>query len=327
MTMTPSLDVRIDVHVDRDDRAAFGADVRAGLGAQPKWLPPKWLYDREGCALFERITDVAEYYPSRRERSILAAHAADIARRSGADTLVELGSGSCDKTRLLLDALADTGRLRRFVPFEINLATLTAGAVRVADAYPGVEVHAVAGDFERHLGELPTCGRRLVAFLGGTIGNLLPGPRAAFLATLASGLTAGGTLLLGTDLVKEPDRLVAAYDDAAGVTAAFNRNLLRRLNRELDADFDLDRFLHVARWDDTEEWVEMRLRACGQQSVPIAALDMTVEFADGEDLRTEVSAKFRRHGVVDELAAAGLETIGWWTDDHGDYAVSLSVRP
>ena len=327
MTMTPSLDVRIDVHVDRDDRAAFGADVRTGLGAQPKWLPPKWLYDREGCALFQRITDVAEYYPSRRERSILAAHAADIARRSGADTLVELGSGNCDKTRLLLDALVGTGRLRRFVPFEISLPTLTAGAVRMADAYPGVEVHAVAGDFERHLGELPTGGRRLVAFLGGTIGNLLPGPRAAILATLACGFTSGDTLLLGTDLVKEPDRLVAAYDDAAGVTAAFNRNILRRVNRELDADFDLDRFLHVARWDDTEEWVEMRLRACGQQSVPIAALDMTGEFADGEDLRTEVSAKFRRHGVADELAAAGLETIGWWTDDHGDYALSLSVRP
>ncbi len=213
------------------------------------------------------------------------------------------------------------------MPFEISLATLTTGAVKMADAYPGVEVHAVAGDFERHLGELPTGGRRLVAFLGGTIGNLLPAPRAAFLATLASGLTAGDTLLLGTDLVKEPRRLVAALDVAAGVTAAFKRNVLRRVNRELDADFDLDRFVHVARWDDTEEWVEMRLRACGQQSVHIAALDMTVEFADGEDLRTEVSAKFRRQGVVEELAAAGLETIGWWTDDHGDYALSLSVRP
>ena len=326
MTVTPSLGLRMDVHVgDADDRAALRADVRAGLTSQAKWLPPKWLYDPAGCVLFDRITEVAEYYPTRCERSILARHAVAIARRSHADTLVELGSGNSDKTRLLLDALAGTGRLRRFVPFEISLETLSAGATAVARAYPDVEVHGVAGDFERHLAKLPPGGRRLVAFLGGTVGNLLPEARVAFLASLADTLSPGDSLLRGTDLVKDPDRLVAAYDDEAGITGAFNRNLLRRLNRELGADFDLDRFVHVAHWDPVAEWIEMRLRSCGAQSVILADLDLTVDF-DGEELRTEISAKFRRDGVIAELAAAGLDTVGWWTDDDGDYAVSLSTR-
>jgi len=326
VTITPSVGFRLDVHVgDGDDRAEFCADVRNGLGARPKWLPPKWLYDRAGCALFDRITTVAEYYPTRRERAILAAHAPEIARRSEADTLVELGSGNSDKTRLLLDALAGTGRLRRYVPFEISLPVLTANAMRMAEAYPGLEVHGVAGDFERHLGELPEGGRRLVAFLGGTIGNLLPGPRAAFLAGLAASMAPGDTLLLGTDLVKDPARLRAAYDDASGVTAEFNRNILRRLNREFGADFDLDRFAHVAHWDGEREWVEMRLRAQGAQTVHIAALDMIVDFAPDEELRTEISAKFRAAGVVAELVAAGLESVGWWTDDGADYGLSMSV--
>jgi len=247
------------------------------------------------------------------------------ARQSAADTLVELGSGNSDKTRLLLDALAGTGRLRRFIPFEISLGALTAGAAALSRDYPDVEVHGVVGDFERHLAKLPPGGRRLVAFLGGTVGNLEPEPRAAFLASLADTLSPGDSVLVGTDLVKDPVRLVAAYDDASGVTAEFNRNLLRRLNRELTADFDLDRFVHVAHWDPTAEWVEMRLRSCGAQTVRLAGLEMTVDFADGEDLRTEISAKFPRDGVVGELAAAGLETIGWWTDDDGDYALSLST--
>jgi len=327
VTITPSVELHIDVHVgNEDDRGALRADVTAGLATPPRTLPPKWLYDRDGCALFTRITEVPEYYPTRCERSILARHAGEIARRSGADTLVELGSGNSDKTRLLLDGLEGTGRLRRFVPFEISLATMTAGAMAVARSYPGIEVHGVAGDFERHLSKLPTAGRRLLAFLGGTIGNFLPEARAAFLAELAATLSPGDTFLLGTDLVKDPGRLTAAYDDAAGVTGEFNRNVLRRLNRELGADFDLDRFVHVAHWDPVAEWIEMRLRACGRQSVHIADLGMTVCIADGEHLRTEISAKFRRDGVVGELAAAGLETVGWWTDDDGDYAVSLSVR-
>jgi len=327
MTIIPSVELHIDVYVgDEDDRDALRSDVAAGLSAAPKTLPPKWLYDPNGCALFDRITEVPEYYPTRCERSLLARHAAEIARRSGADTLVELGSGNSDKTRLLLDGLAGTGQLRRFVPFEISLATMTAGAMAVAGRYPGLEVHGVAGDFERHLSKLPAGGRRLVAFLGGTIGNFLPQARAAFLRDLAATLLPGDTVLLGTDLVKDPDRLIAAYDDAGGVTGEFNRNILCRLNRELGADFDLDCFVHVAHWDPVAEWIEMRLRACGRQSVDIADLGMTVRFADGEHLCTEISAKFRQNGVVGELAAAGLETVGWWTDDDGEYAVSLSVR-
>ncbi|MGI9032163.1 MAG: L-histidine N(alpha)-methyltransferase [Acidimicrobiales bacterium] len=325
-TTTTRPGLRIDVHVlEGDERAVLGAEVRAGLGASPKWLSPKWLYDDVGCALFERITTLAEYYPTRRERAILVAHDVEIARCSGADTLVELGSGSSDKTRLLLDALADTGQLRRFVPFEISVPTLATSASAISAAYPGVEVHAVAGDFERHLDRLPTGGRRLVAFLGGTIGNLAPALRADFLGRLAAVLAPGDALLLGTDLVKDPDRLRAAYDDSDGVTAAFNRNLLRRLNRELGANFDPDRFTHVAFWDPEQEWMEMRLRAEGAQSVRLTALDLAVGFDDGEELRTEISAKFRCRGLESELSAAGFEMIRWWTDPAVDFAVSLSV--
>ena len=327
MTTTAGrMDLRIDVHVgESDERAVLGADVRAGLGASPKWLSPKWLYDDVGCALFERITTLAEYYPTRRERAILVAHGAEIARRSGADTLVELGSGSSDKTRLLLDALTATGQLRRFVPFEISVPTLATSATAISADYPGVEVHAVAGDFERHLDRLPTGGRRLVAFLGSTIGNLAPAQRARFLGRLAAVLAPGDALLLGTDLVKDPDRLRDAYDDAEGVTAAFNRNLLHRLNRELGANFDPERFTHVANWDPEQEWMEMRLRAEGAQSVRLRALDLAVGFDDGEELRTEISAKFRRSGLASELGAAGLEMTGWWIDPAADFAVSLSV--
>lgn len=325
-TTADGLDLRIDVHIEENDaREILGADVRSGLGASPKWLSPKWLYDDAGCALFERITTLAEYYPTRRERAILVAHGPEMAKASRADTLVELGSGSSDKTHLLLDALDATGLLRRFVPFEISVPTLTTSASAIAAAYPAVEVHAVAGDFDRHIDRLPTGGRRLIAFLGGTIGNFGPALRADFLGRLAAVMAPGDALLLGTDLVKDPDRLRAAYDDAEGVTAAFNRNLLIRLNRELGADFAPDRFSHVAHWDPEQEWMEMRLRAEGAQSVRLRALDLTVEFEDGEELRTEISAKFRRRGLTSELRAAGLEMTRWWTDPAGDFAVSLSV--
>ncbi len=240
-------DVTVDVHLEADDTArALEADVRAGLGATPKTLPPKWFYDDRGSDLFDEITRLPEYYPTRTERSILLAHARDAAELTKADTLVELGSGTSEKTRLLLDALRDVGTLERFVPFDVSEQTLRDAAAAVAREYDGVRVHAVVGDFEHHLGELPGGGTRLVAFLGSTIGNLAPGPRARFLADLAATLAPGDALLLGTDLVKDVDRLVAAYDDAAGVTAAFNRNVLTVLDRELDADFAPDAFDHVA---------------------------------------------------------------------------------
>ncbi len=318
--------VKIDVHLGPDDLArALEADVRAGLTASPKTLPPKYFYDDRGSELFDEITRLPEYYPTRTERGILVEHAADIVARTKADTLVELGSGTSEKTRLLLDAFANADLLARFVPFDVSEATLRAAAASISAEYDGVEVHAVVGDFERHLDLIPRDGTRVVAFLGSTIGNLAPEPRATFLADIARGLDPGDTFLLGTDLVKDTTRLVAAYDDAAGVTADFNRNVLRVVNRELDATFDPDAFAHVAVWDPANEWIEMRLRTEQAQSVRIARLDLDVTYAAGEEMRTEISAKFRRGGVEAELAAAGLELTDWWTDPAGHFALSLSV--
>jgi L-histidine N-alpha-methyltransferase len=318
-------DVTVDVHLAPDAAArALEADVRAGLRAMPKTLPPKWFYDERGSELFDAITRLPEYYPTRTERSILVAHAPELAEITKADTLVELGSGTSEKTRLLLDGLRDAGTLERFVPFDVSEQTLRDAAAAVAEEYPGVRVHAVVGDFEHHLRDLPGGGTRVVAFLGSTIGNLAPEPRARFLADLAATLAPGDALLLGTDLVKDVDRLLAAYDDAAGVTAAFNRNVLSVIDRELDADFDPEAFDHVAVWDPHEEWIEMRLRSRRAQTVHVRALGLQVEFAASEDLRTEISAKFRRGRVEEELAVAGFRLAEWWTDPADDFALSLS---
>ena len=318
--------VRVDVHLGPTDlHDALTADARRGLNATPKDLPPKWFYDDRGSQLFDEITRLEEYYPTRAERAILVERADEIAAVSGADTLIELGSGTSEKTRLLLDALARAGRLRRFVPFDVSEQTLRDAALAIDEEHPGVEVHAVVGDFERHLELLPRGGRRLVAFLGGTIGNLPPATRAEFLASVAAGLEPGDSFLLGTDLVKDVVRLIAAYDDTAGVTAAFNRNLLLVLNRELGADFDPEAFAHVARWNAESEWIEMWLRSTVAQAVKVPELDLVVELEDGEEMRTEISAKFRRAGVEAELAAAGLALTRWWTDPAGDFALSLST--
>ncbi|MET9118559.1 L-histidine N(alpha)-methyltransferase [Streptomyces longwoodensis] len=302
--------------------AALRADVLHGLTTTPKTLPPKWFYDAHGSALFELITDLPEYYPTRAEREILDARATEIATASGARTLVELGSGSSEKTRLLLDAL--TG-LRAYVPVDVSESALTGAGQALAAERPRLEVHALIADFTRPL-ELPdTPGPRLVAFLGGTIGNLLPAERARFLASVRALLAPGDALLLGTDLVKDEQVLVRAYDDAAGVTAAFNKNVLAVVDRELGADFDLDAFDHVALWDAEQEWIEMRLRSRTAQTVKVPALGLAVDFAAGEELRTEVSAKFRQDGVRAELAEAGLELSHWWTDTDGRFALSLST--
>jgi len=317
----------IDVHLEPAHAAdSLRADAQRGLTSSPKELPPKWFYDHRGSQLFEEITRLPEYYPTRTERSILEQRSAEIARITGADTLVELGSGTSEKTRLLLDALRDAGTLTRFVPFDVSETTLREAAAAVVAEYPGVAVHAVAGDFERHLDRIPGGGRRLVAFLGGTIGNLLPDARARFVGEIAKGLGPDDSFLLGTDLVKDPARLVAAYDDASGVTAEFNHNVLLVLNRELGADFDVERYEHVARFDPENEWIEMRLRSTRAQVVHVPALDLVVPFRDGEEMRTEVSAKFRRARVERELGAAGLRLVEWWTDPAGDFALSLSVR-
>jgi len=305
--------------------ASLRSDALAGLTATPKSLPPKWFYDERGSELFDKITLLDEYYPTRAEREILAQRAAEIAAATGAATLVELGSGTADKTRLLLDALAGGGTLAEYVPVDVSESALVTAAVRILERYPGLRVRAVLSDFQEHLGLPESGGRRLVAFLGGTIGNLLPTERAEFFASLRARLRDGDALLLGTDLVKDPAVLISAYDDAAGVTAEFNKNILRVLNSELGADFDTDEFDHVALWDAEAEWIEMRLRSAADQIVHLPAIGLSVPFGAGEEMRTEISAKFRREGVTAELAEAGLTMRSWWTDALGRFALSLST--
>lgn len=315
------------VRLDADALARqLADDVRAGLTATPKVLPPKYFYDARGSELFDEITRLPEYYPTRTERAILEAHAAEIATAGGAETLLELGSGTSEKTRILLHALRDAGTLRRFVPFDVDPVVLDDAARAVSAELPGVAVEPEVGDFERHLGDLPRHPRTMVAFLGSTIGNLDPAQRADFLRDVRGLIGDDGCLLLGTDLVKDPARLVSAYDDSQGLTAAFNKNVLAVIRRTLDADVDPDAFRHVALWDAEHEWVEMRLESLHDQVVHLRALDLEVRFAAGEQVRTEISAKFRRDVVAAELAAAGLELTHWLTDPAGDFALSLS-RP
>ncbi|MGW4423354.1 L-histidine N(alpha)-methyltransferase [Streptosporangium sp. NPDC004631] len=316
--------VRLTNHLGHDYlRQALEHDVRCGLASTPRWLPPKWFYDAVGSDLFSQITRLPEYYPTRRELAILRRQAADIAGRSGADTLVELGSGTSEKTVLLLDALASAGTLRAYTPVDVDAITLGDAARRLTARYPGLAVHAVCADFERHLALLPRQGRRMVAFLGGTVGNLDPAAREVFLKELRATLLPGDSLLLGADLVKDTGRLIAAYDDAAGVTAAFNRNVLHVINRELDADFEPDAFEHVALYDVRRDWIEMRLRATRAMEVRIGALDLSASFAAGEEMRTEISAKFRPEGLRRELVAAGFTPGRHYTDPTGDFSLVL----
>ncbi|QCD59736.1 L-histidine N(alpha)-methyltransferase [Streptomyces hawaiiensis] len=302
--------------------AALRADVHRGLSGRPRTLPPKWFYDAHGSDLFEKITELPEYYPTRAEREILLARSGDIAAATRARTLVELGSGSSEKTRHLIDALTE---LHTYVPVDVSESALSQAGQALAAERPGLDVHALIADFTAELTLPDTPGPRLVAFLGGTVGNLLPAERAAFLASVRALLAPGDALLLGTDLVKDEEVLVRAYDDAAGVTAAFNRNVLSVINRELGADFEPAAFDHVAVWDAGHEWIEMRLRSRTAQTVKVPALDLAVDFAAGEEMRTEVSAKFRQEGVRAELSAAGLDLAHWWTDGAGRFALSLSV--
>jgi L-histidine Nalpha-methyltransferase len=301
-------------------------DVRRGLGAQPRSLPPKWLYDDVGSDLFDQITRLPDYYPTERERSILARHADDIVATTGATTLVELGSGTSDKTRILLDAFTRAGVLTRFVPVDVSEETLRAAAHQLSERYPSVQVEALVGDFTLHLGHLPQGGRRMVAFLGGTIGNLYVEERAAFLGALGDSLNQGDWLLLGTDLVKSADRLIAAYDDPEGVTARFVTNCLQVLNNRLGADFDLDAFTYVPFWDPHMERMDLRLRAEMPQHVSIPGAGISLDLAFGEEIRVEISTKFRLDGIAAELDAAGFAVERSLTDDDQDFALTLARR-
>ncbi len=317
----------IDVRLPPGGERTLRDDVLDGLTRPFKEIPPKHFYDARGSELFEQICELPEYYPTRTERTILERCAEAIAERTGAADLVELGAGYATKTRILLDALDEAGTLARFVPVDVSETTVRECARQLVSEYDGLSVHGLVGDFERHLGHLPEpCRPRLVAFLGGTIGNFPPGSRRRFLRTIARTLGDDGWLLLGTDLVKDPRVLEAAYDDAAGVTAQFNLNVLHVMNRELGCDFDPDGFEHVAFWDAERQWIEMRLRARRRQTVEFPDLDLTVHFAQREELRTEISAKFTPTRVQGDLAAAGLELVDWLTDDDELFALSLA-RP
>jgi L-histidine N-alpha-methyltransferase len=315
-------DVRIDCYGVHDTLAD---DVRDGLGRELKELPPKYFYDERGSELFERITALPEYYPARCEREILNRRAPEIVRRAGAAELVELGSGTASKTRALLYAMAGAGSLRRYVPFDVSESTVESCAAELVGLYPGLRVHGVVGDFGRHLERLPKGERRLFAFLGGTIGNLYPDERTGFLSRLRSLMSDDDRLIIGTDLVKDRYLLEAAYNDSQGVTAEFNRNVLRVVNEGLGANFAPEAFEHVAFFDEANSWIEMRLRANGAQAVAIDGARLDVTFADGEELRTEISAKFTRDAVEGELSSAGLQLADFFTDDGGLFALALAT--
>jgi L-histidine Nalpha-methyltransferase len=319
--------VRIESHLSASDERSLADDVLDGLTRPFKELPPKHFYDARGAQLFDRICELPEYYPTRAERSILQRRASELASITGASELVELGSGTAAKTRVLLDALHAAGTLERYVPMDVTEQMVRDCAAQLTAEYPGLQVHGVIGDFERHLDRVPDAvGPRIVAFLGGTIGSFPPGSRRRVLREIRRLLGPRDHLLMGTDLVKDPDVLEAAYDDAQGLTAEFNRNLLRVLNRELDADFDLDDFDHVALFNREHEWIEMRLRARREHTALVRALSLPVHFDAGEEMRTEISAKFTPERLRGDLAAAGMSLVRWLTDDDGLFALTLS-RP
>ena len=312
------------------DERTLAADVREGFSKPLKEIPPKHFYDTAGAELFDRICDLPEYYPTRAERAILEGQSDELAAATGLGELVELGSGTAEKTMVLLRAASQAGTLRRFVPVDVTEQMVRGCAARCAAELPGLEVIGVVGDFGRHLDAIPPAQEglpRAVALLGGTIGNFTPGERRELLSQMASLLRPETDfLLLGTDLVKDRDRLIAAYDDSQGVTAEFNRNVLRVINRELGADFEPQAFEHLALWNEDEEWIEMRLRATRPMTVRIESLDMDVDFAEGEEIRTEISAKFTEPQVRAELAGAGFAVDASWTDDDGDFLLTLA-RP
>lgn len=317
----------LDIHLTDDDlTAALRADARTGLTSSPKSLPPKWFYDARGSELFEQITELPEYYPTRTERALLERVVGEIAAAAHAEVLVELGSGSAAKTRLLLDALTAEGSLKTYVPQDVSASALRGAADEIAAEYPTLSVHGVVSDFTDTLHNLPRGGRRMIAFLGGTIGNLVPAERAEFLAGINEVLEPGELLLLGAGLVIDPAILVPAYDDAAGVTAEFNRNVLHVLNNRLDADFTPEKFEHVALWDAENEWIEMRLRATEAMTATVEALDLTVDFAAGEEMRTEISAKFRPDSLATELDKAGFTPTNTWTDPGNRFILTLAER-
>ncbi len=320
--------IRINSFLSATEERMLANDVLDGLTRPFKELPPKHFYDARGSELFDQICELPEYYPTRTEKAILHARAAEIIEATGAGELVELGSGSAEKARVLLDAMSEAGTLRRYVPLDVSETVVRDAAEQLIDEYDGLLVHGVIGDFQRHLSHVPPAdgAPRLVALLGGTIGNFPPGTRRGLLRQVGALLGPEDRFLLGTDLVKDPNVIEAAYDDHAGVTAEFNRNVLHVINRELGADFVPEAFEHIAFFDRRHEWIEMRLRALRPCSVLISELGLRVEFAAGEELRTEISAKFTRERLQDDYRAAGLALDRWFTDEDELFALTLARR-
>ncbi len=316
----------VEVHLEPGKNSTIAGDVRDGLGASPKTLPPKYFYDDLGSHLFDRICDTREYYQTRTEQALLEQLADELVAGIEPTDLVELGSGAARKTRVLLDAAARAGVHCRYVPFDVSEGMLRHSAGELLSAYPWLVVHGIVGDYDRHLGRLPRGDRRLVMFLGSTIGNFAPDEAVLFLSRIARQLHAGDRLLLGTDLVKDHAVLDAAYNDSEGITAEFNKNVLRVLNRELDAHFDPGLFEHVAFFNAEQSRIEMHLRAREAHRVRIVKLDMEVAFAQGESIRTELSHKFTRQSVADLLAAAGLELTEWHTPENAYFGLAVA-RP
>ncbi len=306
------------------DPGAELAELRAALLERPRRIPSRYFYDRRGSELFEAITELPEYYPTRAETALLEAHADEIARATGAEELVELGSGAASKTRILLDALARAGNLRTYVPLDVSEAMVRRSAEELAAAYPELTVHGLVADFHHHLDHIPPGEPRLVIFLGSTIGNLRPAEAVAFLRGIAAPMAPGDFFLLGVDLVKETAVIEAAYNDAAGLTAEFNRNILRVVNRLAGGDFEPDRFAHRAFFDPANRWIEMRLVARGAQTVRLPKLDLTLELADGEELLTEISCKYERRQVERMLARGGFSLDRWFTDDERLFGLALA---
>jgi L-histidine N-alpha-methyltransferase len=317
--------ITIDVHLPGGGPlSGIAADARMGLSAPFKELPPKYFYDERGSQLFERITELPEYYPTRAERAILDARAAEIVEVAGTSTLIELGSGSASKTRCLFDAMSSADSLDAYVPVDISEEITRDTAERLIGEYDGLRVHGVVCDYETHLERIPREPGGLIAFLGGTIGNFHPNTRRSFLARIASLMYPEDRFLLGTDLVKDRERLEAAYNDSEGVTAEFNKNVLHVLNRELGADFDPAGFAHLAFWDEVNSWIDIRLRSLADQTVTVGALDMRVEFAEDEEMRTEISSKFTSEQLEAIYCEVGLELVEWWTDAERLFALSLA---
>ena len=319
--------VRIDVLLDEADRRSALHDATFwSLRTEPKELPAVWLYDENGSRLFEQITTLPEYYLTGAEREILAANAGEIAAHTQARTLIELGAGTSEKTRLLLDALDAAGRLERFVPLDASEQVLRETAHTLAARYRTLGIHAIVGDFERHLHALPPGDARLIAFLGSTVGNLYPKRRHDLFAAIAASLAPDDWFLLGVDLVKDRTIVEAAYNDPGGITERFVRNALTAVNHDLRADFDQRRFAFEARWDAGQEWMDIGFRALEPHTVRIAELEIDVSFTAGEQLRVEVSAKFRPERIAEELTAAGLAPAASWTDAGERFALLLARR-